>query len=97
MEKLLTKAEVCEMLQISRATLDRIVASGELVALRVGAQVRFEKNTLLLYLGRCREVKPGASRSTAPEAPKEPARRGRPKGSRKAPPEQHYFPGMKVV
>ena len=30
MDKLLTKTEVCELLQISRPTLDRIVAAGEI-------------------------------------------------------------------
>lgn len=94
MDKLLTKTEVCELLQISRPTLDRIVAAGDLEALRVGGQIRFERNTLLLYLGRCRESK---APTKLTDIKKEPARRGRPKGSKNHKPVQDYYPGMKVV
>jgi len=94
MDKLLTKTEVCEALQISRATLDRIVAAGEIEALRIGGQVRFSQQALYCYLGRCREA---AARSARPGKKKEPARQGRPKGSKKDAHQEHYFPGMRVV
>ena len=91
MERLLNKAEVCEMLQISRATLDRIVAAGDLETIRIGRQVRFDKQDLERYLDRCCRVRQAAIK-------KEPARRGRPKGSRNCKPQQlRYTPGMKVV
>lgn len=94
MEKLLDKTEVCEFLGISRPTLDRIVAAGELEALRIRGQVRFSREEILKYLGRCR--KPRAIKNT-PAPRKEPGRPGRPRGSRKEHLPQHYYPGMKVV
>ena len=86
METLMTKKEVCEFLRISQATLDRIVAGGELRAMKVGGSVRFMRSDLSAYLARCAEV----------AAPKpEPRRRGkkitRPQGR------MVYIPGMKVV
>ena len=94
MDKLLTKTEVCELLQISRPTLDRIVAAGEIEVLRIGGQVRFSQQELLRYLGRCREQKAPAR---LVDVKKEPARRGRPRGSKTHKPVQEYYPGMKVV
>lgn len=97
MNRLLTKTEVCEILAISRPTLDRIVADGDLEALRIRGQIRFAEQELLRYLGSCRRPK-----EAKPERPdpipkeKEPARRGRPKGSGKKAVEQ-YYPGMRVV
>ena len=95
MEKLLGKTEVCEALGISRATLDRIVASGELEALKIRGQVRFSRNDVLLYLAHCRDPKPEKTKA-AQAAPKEKGKPGRPKGSRKAR-EEVYYPGMRVV
>jgi len=94
MDRLLNKTEVCEKLQISRATLDRIVAVGDLEAMKIGGQVRFAEQDLLRYLCRCREE---TARRSSAGAKKEPARRGRPKGSRKMPAQLEYIPGMKVV
>lgn len=96
MDRLLNKAEVCALLGISRATVDRIVASGELEALRIRGQVRFTEEDLRRYLARCREPRVRPAPAAAPAAQKEPARRGRPKGSRKET-ELVYFPGMKIV
>jgi len=95
MEKLLCKTEVCEALGISRATLDRIVASGELEAIRIRGQVRFSHNDIQLYLAHCREPK-AAKTKAATAARKEPGKPGRPKGSRKKT-EEVYYPGMRVV
>lgn len=93
MDRLLTKAEVQELLGISRATVDRIVASGELEALRIRGQVRFTEDDLRRYLASCRAPRP----KPAPRAQKEPARRGRPKGSAGRPEILAYVPGMKIV
>lgn len=91
MDRLLNKAEVCERLQISRATLDRIVAAGELECTRIGRLVRFDEEELERYLDRCCRV-PCAG------AKKRPAQPGRPKGSKNYKPQQlRYIPGMKVV
>lgn len=95
METLLNKTEVCELLKISRPTLDRIVAAGELEALRIRGQVRFSPSALQQYLSGCREQRPPA-RPKAPGTKNEPPKRGRPKGSRKAA-EEYYYPGMRVV
>ncbi|MDO4989325.1 MAG: helix-turn-helix domain-containing protein [Eubacteriales bacterium] len=94
MDRLLTKADVCELLGISRPTLDRIVADGDLEPLRIRGQVRFYEQDLLRYLGRCREQK---AAKPAAGTQKGPAVRGRPKGSRNRPKEQQYYPGMRVV
>ena len=94
MDRLLNKTEVCEKLQISRATLDRIVAAGDLEAMKIGGQVRFAEQDLLRYLYRCRESKAPARLA---DVKKEPAKRGRPKGSKNHKPVQDYYPGMKVV
>lgn len=94
MDKLLTKTELCEVLQISRATLDRIVAAGEIEALHIRGQVRFDRQEVRRYLDCCRESKAPARLA---DVKKEPARRGRPKGSKNHKPVQNYYPGMKVV
>jgi len=94
MEKLLNKTEVCELLGISRPTLDRIVAAGEIETLRIGGSVRFETGALQSYLARCRE--PRQQKKTAQAAPIRKGRPGRPKGSRKAA-DDYYYPGMRVV
>ena len=94
MDRLLTKTEVCELLQISRPTLDRIVAAGEIEVLRIGGQVRFSQQELLCYLGHGGEAKTPAKRRAVK---KEPAKRGTPKGSKNHKPVQDYYPGMKVV
>ena len=55
MERLFDKAQVCQLLSVSRSTLDRIVLDGELPAYRVRGQVRFKPSDLDAYLERCRE------------------------------------------
>ena len=93
MEKLLTKGEVCELLSVSRATLDRIVAAGELDALRIGGQVRFDRTELERYVRSCRKA--GARTKTAPKEKRGP---GRPRGSKnRVVAFERYVPGMKVV
>lgn len=84
MEKLMTKSEICEMLQISERTLERIIADGDLPALRIRGQLRFLREDLLRYLARC-----GAT-----EDPKPLAQKGPRLVSQR---ERRYIPGMKVV
>lgn len=48
--KLLTKQDACERLSISRATLDRIIARGELQVIHVGRQVRIHPDDLSTYI-----------------------------------------------
>ena len=96
MDRLLNKPEVCELLGISRPTLDRIVAAGELEAIKIRGQVRFERQALQRYLEDCRKPKPRGKAQAAPAARKEPGKPGRPKGSRKKI-EEVYYPGMRVV
>lgn len=43
MKRALTRTEVAELLAVSVDTIDRLVATGELPAFRVGRQVRFEE------------------------------------------------------
>ena len=94
MDRLLTKTEVCDKLGVSRPTLDRIVAAGELDAVRIRRQVRFFEQDVLRYLSRCRSAE---QPKPAEQEQKEPARRGRPKGRKTRPQPEQYVPGMRVV
>jgi excisionase family DNA binding protein len=58
LERLLTIAECCELLQISRQTLYRLINGGELVPTRVSERVRFEPADIRAYLERNRELTP---------------------------------------
>jgi excisionase family DNA binding protein len=51
-EILLTPAQVCERLQISRKTLERLCLSRALGFVRVGGRYRFRESALAFYLGR---------------------------------------------
>lgn len=88
MTKLMTKAEVCEILQVSESTLERIVADGDLQALRIRSQLRFFEQDLLRYLSRCAEPT-AAQKAEAKTA----AKRGKPEVVQI----RRYIPGMKVV
>jgi excisionase family DNA binding protein len=46
-EPLMKKAEVACLLNISTDTVDRLVRSGELSAVRVGRSVRFDRQSLM--------------------------------------------------
>ena len=95
MDKLLNKAQACEILTVSLATLDRIVADGDLPVLRIRGQIRIQDQELLRYLGRCTERR--EPRTDAKERTREKGRPGRPRGSKKKETYQGYYPGMKVV
>ena len=81
--QLLTKAEVCEMLQISQATLQRIVANGELRQTKIGRQCRYDKADVerFVLLNTSHERK--TPRRPVPKPEKMP--------------ECGYYPYMKVV
>ena len=90
MEKLMKPEEVQEILAVSKNTLGRIVASGDLPVIRVKGQLRYLPSDVEAYIRRNREQ----------VIPKAPAKRGRPK--KPEPITQYsrvctYVPGMKVV
>lgn len=96
MDKLLTMQEICDCLQISRSTVNRLVTSGEIAAFKVGGQLRFKETDVELYL---RSAKVGAPdklpRRTIPEPPRRTVKIGRSTYDAAEP--FKYVPGMKVV
>ncbi len=48
--QLLTTRQATELLQVSRFTLYRLVEAGEIPALRVGGQLRFDRAEILDHL-----------------------------------------------
>lgn len=50
MSKLMSREEVCEYLQISMDTLERILKRGEMQASRVGRQIRITEEAIREYL-----------------------------------------------
>jgi excisionase family DNA binding protein len=58
LEPLLTVGAVCELLAISKPTLYRLTAAGELNPTRVGDRLRFLPEDVRGYLERNREVVP---------------------------------------
>lgn len=87
-DKLLSKIEVAELLNVSTHTLDRIVLDGMLPVYRVRGQCRFKRCDIDAYLDACREQRPvQVKRSTYTYS--------KPKPEPKLPP--RYYPGMKVV
>jgi len=48
---MLTAKEVAELLRVSRMSVNRLVATGALTAVRVGHQYRFEQVEIDRYLG----------------------------------------------
>jgi excisionase family DNA binding protein len=55
LEQLLTIAQCCELLQVSKQTLYRLINSGELAPIRVGERSRFAPADVRAYLERHRE------------------------------------------
>ena len=92
---MLTTKDVCEQLSISRSSVDRLVALGELPCYRFGKTKRYQQEDVDAYLESCRikTVQP------VPKSPKQqtmpqPQKRGRPTRESTLP---VYYPGMKVV
>lgn len=88
MEKLMSKRDVCEVLQISPATLDRLVARGEIKAFKLSGSVRFLPTEIQDYVRRC---------IRAAETPAVTVIHGRKRQKAAPAPERIYIPGMKVV
>lgn len=87
-DKLLSKIEVAELLNVSTHTLDRIVLDGMLPVYRVRGQCRFKRCDIDAYLDACREQRPvQVKRATYTYS--------KPKPEPNLPP--RYYPGMKVV
>ena len=88
MEKLLSKSDVCEFLNISQNTLDRIVRDGKLPVYRIRGQCRFMRAEVEAYLTSCRELH--NVRDIQARKPKRCA-------TYDISLPQYYIPGMKVV
>ena len=84
---MMTKTEVCEILVISDNTLRRIIAAGELGAIKVGQRLRFDPKEIERYIAR------STQKAVRPVAiPKSNISAGtKPIGN------SGYYPGMKVV
>lgn len=83
MERMLKRAEVCEILGVSDTTLGRLVSRRAIPFYKIGGSVRFKEVDLERYVaGQRREVVP-------------PGKPGRKKKA--AAVSGGYYPGMKVV
>lgn len=93
MDKLLTVADLCELLQVSRSTVNRLVSSGELAAFKIGGQLRFSEADVNAYVkaARVRQTK----RPAPPAPPRKTVKIGR--STYEAAEPYRYIPGMKVV
>ncbi len=86
---LYTKKEAAEMLRISVRTLERLLSTGEIRAIKVGKQVRISDDQVSHYL---------RSNLMPYYIPKSPNASSGGNGRRKKePPRIKYVPGMKVV
>lgn len=86
MDKLLTVADLCAFLQVSRSTVNRLVSAGEIPVVKIGGSIRFSPAAVERFV-RCSETR------TAP-----PPRKTVRVGGKTAPVEPfRYVPGMKVV
>ena len=67
-EKLLTSTEVCDLLGITKRTISRLVAQGDLRAMRITAspfgELRFTESDIKAYIRRNR-VKPDSRRAAS--------------------------------
>ena len=91
---MLTTKDVCEQLSISRSSVGRLVALGDLPCYQLGKSLRYYQADIDAYLERCR-VKVSPAITCAPvqqPAPQKPTG-GRPK---KTPP-PFFYPGFNVV
>jgi excisionase family DNA binding protein len=63
-----TRRQVCERLQISLPTLERLIRRGELPVIKVGRRVLIRRRTLEAFL-RQREAAPARTRPVPDESP----------------------------
>ena len=91
---LLTTQDVCEQLSISRSSVGRLVALGDLPCYRLGKSLRYYQADIDAYLERCR-VKVSPAITCAPAQQPAPPKRKRGRPIQNTVPE--YYPGMKVV
>ena len=103
MEQLLTSAEVCAELRISKATLSRLCAAGTLGCHRIGSQLRFRRADLTAYLDSAR-ITPAPKRGRPPRKRQSTGQTGAQpfdlaayKAANIYIPPHPYFPGMKIV
>ena len=87
---MLSKSEVCELLNISQATLDRIVLDGMLPVYRIRGQCRFKSGDVDLYVEACKEQR-------IPLEKLSPLKRTERKSKYAPELPSKYIPGMKVV
>ncbi len=58
LSKLLTASDVCEMLQVSKAFLTKLVRAGKLRSYKLGRARRFSLDDVFAHLGECLETWP---------------------------------------
>lgn len=86
-DRLYTVADLCEYLQVSRSTVNRLVSDGKIPVVKIGGSIRFSPAAVERFV-RCAETK------LAPPPPRKTVRIG----GKVAPAEPfRYVPGMKVV
>ena len=83
--RLMKKDAVCERLNISRRTLERLISDRSIPCYRIGGQIRFKPEEIEAYICACR---------ARPSAPAKPAPRRTLSRQVQA---SGYIPGMKVV
>lgn len=88
---MLTKAQVCERLAVSRSTLERLLRVGDIPSYQIGGSIRFMEEDIDNYVRGCL-IKTAKTVAAAPSA--HAPKRGRPYKSF-AP--RVYQPGDKVV
>lgn len=88
MDKLVSKADVCDALGIGMSTLNRILAAGEIPYYKIGGSVRFREADVDAYVRRSLVPAKPTPISAAPRASRSKSR---------VPAGCGYYPGMKVV
>jgi excisionase family DNA binding protein len=51
-DKLFTKKQLCEKLDVSLAFIDKLMANGEIPYIKIGKAVRFQQEKILVWLQR---------------------------------------------
>ena len=85
-DRMLTSEEVCEYLNVSQSTLNRIVLDGDLPMYKVRGSCRYFASDVQSYIAGCRK----ATMAPGIKSPRTKSLSTRPR-------ECKYIPGMKVV